>query len=96
MWINPNTDKGWTNEEEATFVDIMRIARMGRTAAIHFFRRCKSDHTKSLRLARENHGLSDAQVAAYKTTKALRLAGLARARQRVAQNRRIQLLEAAA
>ena len=93
MWTNPNTAKGWTDAEEATFADIMRITGMGRIGAIQLFRRCKPTHAKPLKLAQDNYALSDAQVASYESTKAARLAGLAKARQRVAQNRAIQLLE---
>jgi hypothetical protein len=88
--MNANTGKGWTDEEEATFASIMRIARFGRIAAIQLFRRCRSNHTKALKLAQDNYGLSDVQVAAYESTKAARLAGLSKARQRRALNRQIQ------
>jgi demethoxyubiquinone hydroxylase (CLK1/Coq7/Cat5 family) len=96
MCTNPNTGKGWTDAEEATFADIMRIARVGRIAAIQLYRRCKSNATKAVKLARDNYGLSDAQIAAYESTKAARLAGLPRARQRRALNRQIQQTEVAA
>ncbi len=95
MWLNPRTGKGWTDEEETTFADIMRIARMGRMAAIQLFRRCKSHHAKAVKLARDNYGLSDAQVAGMERSKAARLAGLVKARQRIAQDRSIRLSEAA-
>jgi hypothetical protein len=76
--FNENTGKGWTDQEEATFASIMRIARMSRIAAIQFFRRCRSDHAKALKLAQGNYGLSDAQKAAYESTRAARLAGLSK------------------
>ena len=79
--LNENTAKGWTDQEEATFATIMRIARMGRIEAIHLFRRCKSDPAKAVKVAQDNYGLSDAQKAAYESTRAARLAGLSRARQ---------------
>jgi hypothetical protein len=53
MWINPNTGKGWTDAEEATFADIMRISHKERIAAIQLFRRCRSNATKALKLAAE-------------------------------------------
>lgn len=93
MDINPNTGKGWTDAEEETFADIMRIGRMGRIASIRFFRCCKSDHAKALKLVQNNYGMSEEQVAAYERSKAARVAGLVKARQRVTQDRRIQLLE---
>jgi hypothetical protein len=83
MWSNPKTGKGWTDEEEATFAEIMRIG-LRRMAAIHLFRRCGSNHARALKLAQENYGRSEAQVAAYESNKAARLAGLARARQAAA------------
>lgn len=80
--MNPNTGKGWTDAEEATFAEIMRIGRMERIRAIQLFRRCKSDHAKALRLAQANYGRSTAQLAGMER----RLAGLSRARQVRAQN----------
>lgn len=77
--MDPET---WTETEEATFAEIMRIGRMGRIAAIQLFRRCKSDHAKALKLARENYGLSDAQIAGLERSKTARLAGLAKANAR--------------
>ena len=96
MNINPRTGKGWTDAEELTFADIMRIGRMGRIAAIQLFRRCKSDHAKALKLAQDNYGLSDAQVAGFERTKAARLAGLSTANARRAQDRPIIRAEVAA
>jgi hypothetical protein len=93
MNINARTGNGWTDAEEATFADIMRIARVGRIGAIQLFRRCRSNGATAVRLARDNYGLTDAQVASFESTKAARLAGLAKARQRAAQNRRFQLSE---
>jgi hypothetical protein len=52
MDINPNTGKRWTDTEEATFAEIMRIGRMERIKAIQLIRRCKSDHAKAVKLAR--------------------------------------------
>jgi hypothetical protein len=95
MDTNPNTGKGWTDAEEATFAQIMRVGRMDRIKAIQLFRRCKSEHAKAVKLARKQLR-SDGQVAAYENTKATRLAGLARANARRAQDRRIQRAEVAA
>ena len=81
------TGKGWTDAEEQTFAEIMRIGRMARMDAIRLYRRCRSDAAKALRLAEEHYGMSDTQAAAYEQSKAVRLAGLAVARQRRAQNR---------
>jgi hypothetical protein len=94
MWTNPNTGKGWTDAEEVTFADIMRMGRLARIPAIHLYRRCKSDRTKSLKLTQEKHAMSDAQVAGMERSKAARLTGLAKARQSVAQNRAFELSEA--
>jgi len=53
MYINPNTGKGWTDAEEATFTSIMRIGHLTRIKAIHLFKRCRSNATMALRLAAE-------------------------------------------
>jgi hypothetical protein len=63
MDISPNTGKGGTDTEEVTFAEIMRIGRMQRIKAIQFFRRCKSDCAKAVKLPRDNHGLSNLQTA---------------------------------
>lgn len=94
--FNENTGGAWTDHEEATFASIMRIARMSRIEAIQFFRRCRSDHAKALKLAQDNYGLSDAQKAAYESTRAARLAGLSKARQNRVLNRQFQQTEHAA
>jgi hypothetical protein len=96
MWINPNTGKGWTDDEEATFAEIMRITGMERIAAIQLFRRCKSNAVKAINVARRNCGLSDAQVAVHESVKAARLAALSKARQTLAQNRAIRQSEVTA
>ena len=93
MDMNPNTGKGWTDAEEATFAEIMRIGRMERIKAIQLFRRCKSDHAKAVKLARDNYGLSDLQIAAYERSELARFAGLVKARQKLTQDRPIELLE---
>jgi hypothetical protein len=93
MWTNLNTGKGWTAAEEETFADIMRRGRLARIAAIQLYRRCKSDRTKSLKLTQGKYAMSDAEVAGMERSKAARLAGLAKARQGVAQNRAFELLE---
>jgi hypothetical protein len=91
--MNPNPGKGWTDAEEATFSEIMRIGRMERIKAIQLFRRCKSDHAKAVKLARDNYGLSDLQIAAYERSEVARSAGLVKARQKLTQDRPIELLE---
>ena len=93
MNINANTGIGWTDAEEATFAQIMRIGRMERIKAIQLFRRCNSDHAKAVKLARDNHGLSDLQIAAYERSKGARFSGLVKARQKLTQDRPIELLE---
>src|SRR5271165_6570448 len=65
MDINPNTGKGGTDAEEVAFAGIVRIGRVQRIKAIELFRRCKSDCAKAVKLARDNHGLSDLQTASY-------------------------------
>lgn len=87
MWTNPRTGKGWTDAEEVTFAEIMRIARMGRIAAIQLFRRCKSDHAKAVKFAQDNYGMTAEQIAGLEHSKAARLAGLAKANARRAQDR---------
>lgn len=95
MWKNPKTGKGWTDEEEATFADIMRIGHMERIKAIQLFRRCKSDHAKAVGLAQANYGRTEEQLAGMERSKAARLAGLAKARQVAPQNRGVELPEVA-
>lgn len=94
MWTNPQTGKGWTDAEEVTFAEIMRIGRIGRVAAIQLFRRCGSNHAKAVKFAQDNYGMTAEQVAGMERSKAARLAGLVKARQRVAQNRAFELSEA--
>jgi hypothetical protein len=53
MWINPKTGKGWTDAEEATFAEIMRIGYLTRIKAIQLFRRCRSNEVKAIRMAAE-------------------------------------------
>jgi hypothetical protein len=88
-YTNPNTGKGWTDAEETTFAAIMRIGRgrLSRIQAIQLFFRCKKNHARALKMAQDNYGLSDVQMAAYERTKAARLARLAQARQRRSLNR---------
>ena len=93
MYINPNTGKGWTDAEEATFADIMRIGHLTRIKAIHLFRRCRSNAAKAITMAQENYGMTNEQTAGLERTRTARIAGLAKARQTVAQNRQIQLTE---
>lgn len=92
-WTNPTTGKGWTDAEEATFADIMRIGRMAHMDAIRLYRRCKSDPGKALRVAKRDYEMSDERAAAMERSKAARLAGLAKANQRRAQNRLIERQE---
>ena len=96
MDINPNTGKGWTDTEEVTFAEIMRIGRMERIRAIQLFRRCKSDHVRAVRLARKNYGVSHAQLAALERSKAARLAGLSKANERRVQDRHFERVEVTA
>jgi hypothetical protein len=96
LWLNPRTGKGWTDEEEQVFAEIMRAGRLERLPAIRLYKRCRSNASEAVTLARECYGLSEEQLAAYERTKSARLAGLVKARQQRAQNRRIQQTELAA
>ncbi len=50
-WINPNMGKGWTDEEECVFAEIMAASSLGRLAAIRLYRRFKGDLGKALKYA---------------------------------------------
>ncbi len=55
MWINPKTDKGWTDEEEAAFAQIQECSRLNRIEAIQLYRRVNDDTTKALAIAKSNY-----------------------------------------
>jgi len=78
--INPKIDKGWTDAEESTFAEIMRIGRMARIPAIHLYKRCRCNSEKAVKYAREFYAPTKAQVTAYEQTRTKRLAALADAR----------------
>jgi hypothetical protein len=78
--INAKTDKGWTNAEESTFAEIMRVGRMARIPAIHLYKRCRCNSEKAVKYAREFYAPTEAQVRAYEQTRTKRLAVLTGAR----------------
>ena len=51
MWINPKTDKGWTDLEEYAFAMIQSVSRLPRIKAIHLWKRCKKDLKRALKIA---------------------------------------------
>lgn len=53
MWTNPQTGKGWTDEEEAAFSAIMEAGKMERLPAIRLYRRLRGDLKKALRYANQ-------------------------------------------
>jgi hypothetical protein len=54
MWINPKTDKSWTDEEECAFAEIMAAGKLERLTAIRLYRRFKGDLQKALKSARRD------------------------------------------
>ena len=51
MWINERTGKGWTDEEEQAFAELMATG-LSRIAAIQMWKRFKKDLPKALKYAR--------------------------------------------
>jgi hypothetical protein len=51
MWTNPNTGKGWTDEEESMFSKIMVVNRLTRIQAIQLWKRFRKDAAKALCVA---------------------------------------------
>ena len=62
MWINPNTDKGWTDEEEAAFARIQKCSRLNRIEAIQLYRRVNDDTVKALAIAKSNYPLPTEEI----------------------------------
>jgi len=54
IWINPNTGKGWTDEEECAFAEIMAAGKLERLPAIRLYRRFKGDLGKAVKCARRD------------------------------------------
>jgi hypothetical protein len=64
-WINPNTGKGWTDEEEATFAEIQDVSRLTRIQAIQLWKRFKKNQVKAVAVAKKNYPRpTQAQLAA--------------------------------
>jgi hypothetical protein len=74
MYLNPETDKGWTPDEESAFEQIARAGDIQRLPAIRLWRRCRQDLSRALRLAQEN-ALTPAQLERNRAS-AVRLSGL--------------------
>ena len=53
MWINEKTGKGWSDEEEAAFAQLMEAGGMERLPAIRLYRRMDCNLEKALRHAKE-------------------------------------------
>lgn len=51
MWINPKTGKGWTDDEEAAFAELMAAGRLERLPAIRLWKRFNRDLKKALKYA---------------------------------------------
>jgi hypothetical protein len=51
-YTNPETGKGWTDEEEAAFAGIQSVSRLTRIAAIQLWKRFKKDSGKALENAK--------------------------------------------
>lgn len=77
-WINPNTDKGWTDEEESGFAEIMGASNLGRLSAIRLYRRFNGDLRRALKYAcgyRNPELQASRQAALVKARSARRLKG---------------------
>jgi hypothetical protein len=53
MWTNPRTGKGWTDEEESSFLQVIAAGSIKRMEAIRLYRRMKADLKRALTHARE-------------------------------------------
>ena len=73
--------KGWTDAEENTFAEIMRVGQLERIPAIHLYKRCRCNSEKAVIFAREFYSPTEAQVNAYEQTRTKRLAALSKANQ---------------
>ena len=51
MWVNPRTGKGWTDEEERAFAQLMAAGGLERMEAIRLYRRFKCDLKRALQYA---------------------------------------------
>jgi len=79
MWINPNTNKGWTDEEECALAEIMGARSLDRLSAIRLYRRFKGDLRKALKYACTSGNpelQANRQVALVKARRARRLKGV--------------------
>jgi hypothetical protein len=54
MWINPKTGKGWTDEEEAAFAQVMAAGNLPRLPAIRLLRRFHGNLPKAIKLAKHS------------------------------------------
>ena len=54
-WINPNTGKGWTDDEEAAFAQIQTVSRLNRIKAIHLWKRCRKNTERALAVAERDY-----------------------------------------
>lgn len=55
MWLNPKTGKGWTDEEEAAFLEIQQVSRLNRIESIQLFRRFKGSREKAVAVAKAHY-----------------------------------------
>ncbi len=74
MYLNPETSKSWTPEEEAAFAKIMMTGDLERLPAIRLWKRCNKDLGKALPLAEQTYAPAPAQIDRNRTN-AARFAG---------------------
>ena len=68
MWI-----KGWTDDEERLFADIMSVSRLSRIQAIQLWKRCRENAAKAVRLAAKNYPRpTEAQLAGLRNANEVR------------------------
>jgi hypothetical protein len=57
LWLNPKTGKGWTDDEESAFAEILTAGNLPRIKAIHLWKRCRKDSKNAVRLAESTQKL---------------------------------------
>jgi hypothetical protein len=78
-WINPNTGKRWTDQEESAFAEIMAMSGLERLPAIRLYRRFKGDLRRAIKHARGSgnpEAQANRQAALVKARSTRRLKGV--------------------
>lgn len=58
MWINERTGKGWTDQEETQFAQLMEAGNLERIKAIQLWKRFGKEMTKAMKHATEHAKIS--------------------------------------